>query len=109
MRQATGLRLREEILAHLGSRFVYYNVPTRINAPAHMLEGLAQGLFRVPKMAIVIEVKDREAMAKALESLVERANRSLAGLPRQSEPDRHWRDPAAQESRRRLRLPPDRR
>ena len=58
-------------------------MPTKINAPSHILEGLAQGVFRVPKMAIVIEVKDREAVAKALEMLVESANRTLRTVPRQ--------------------------
>ncbi len=70
VRQATGLRLREDFLVHLGSRLTLYNVPTKVNAPSHILEGLAQGFFRVPKMAILIEVKDREPIARALETLV---------------------------------------
>jgi len=78
--QSTGLRLREDILVHLGSRFTFYNVPTKVNAPSHILEGLAQGVFRVPKMAILIEVKDREAMARALERLVESGNQTLRTL-----------------------------
>jgi len=84
VRQATGLRLREDILVHLGSRLTFYNVPTKVNAPAHILEGLAQGFFRVPKMAILIEVKNRQAIAKALDTLVESANQTLRALPRQS-------------------------
>ena len=36
-----GLDLREDILAHLGSRVVLYTVPTRINAPSNVLEGVA--------------------------------------------------------------------
>jgi len=83
VRHLTGLRLREDILVHLGSRFTFYNVPTKVNAPSHILEGLAQGVLRVPKIALLIDVKDREAMARALERLVESANRSLRTLPGQ--------------------------
>ncbi|MFI5460254.1 MAG: DUF1559 domain-containing protein [Isosphaerales bacterium] len=82
--QATGLRLREDILVHLGPRMTFYNVGTKINAPSHILEGLAQGFFRVPKMAILIEVKDREAIAKALATLVESANQTLLTPPGRS-------------------------
>jgi prepilin-type processing-associated H-X9-DG protein len=70
---ATGLHLREDLLVHLGSRFTFYNVPVKVNAPSHILEGLAQGFFRVPKLALVVDVKNREAVAKALEKLVDRA------------------------------------
>jgi len=81
VRQATGLSLREDILVHLGSRLTFYNVATKVNAPSHILEGLAQGVFRVPKMAVLIEVKNREATAKSLETLVEWANRTLRTFP----------------------------
>jgi hypothetical protein len=70
---ATGLHLREDLLVHLGSRFTFYNVPVKVNAPSHILEGLAQGYFRVPKMALVVDVKNREAVAKALEKVIDRA------------------------------------
>jgi len=69
VRQATGLRLREDFLAPLGSRTVLYTVPTRTNAPPNVLTGLAQAILFAPKSVVVIEVKDRAAVAKALEAL----------------------------------------
>jgi prepilin-type processing-associated H-X9-DG protein len=83
---ATGLRLREDVLVNLGSRWTFYNVPTRANAPSNILEGLAQGFFRVPKMAFVIEVKNRDAMARSLSRFVLRARDTLRNEPRQSMP-----------------------
>jgi hypothetical protein len=70
---ATGLHLREDLFVHLGSRFTFYNVPVKVNAPSHILEGLAQGFFRAPKMALVVDVKDHDAVAKALRKLAQRA------------------------------------
>ena len=40
LQQLTGLNLRDELLAPLGSRVVVYTVPTQINAPTNMLAGL---------------------------------------------------------------------
>ncbi len=41
--------LHDEIFAHLGTRFTFYDVATRINSPSHILESFAQGVFRVPR------------------------------------------------------------
>ena len=56
---------------------------TRINAPSHILESTAQGLFRVPKMAIVAEVKNHDLLAKSIEKLIDHANQTLRGMPMQ--------------------------
>ena len=48
----------------------YYVVPTRINAPTNVLEGLVQGLVHIPRATLVIEVKDADAFAKVLDRLV---------------------------------------
>ena len=74
MQQVTGLRLRDDVLAHLGPRFVFYHEPTRINAPGNVAAGLVQAFLTIPKASLIVEVKDRAAMAKALDTLAERAN-----------------------------------
>jgi hypothetical protein len=70
VRQATGLRLREEILSRLGPRMTYYAVPSRIIAPTNPLEGLAQGLVHTPRASLAIELKDAASFAKVLDDLV---------------------------------------
>ncbi|HZW33054.1 MAG TPA: DUF1559 domain-containing protein, partial [Isosphaeraceae bacterium] len=74
VRQMTGLRLRDDLLAHLGPRFVYYHVPTRVNAPGNVVTGLFQAFLTIPNSSLILEVKDRAAVAKALDTLAERAN-----------------------------------
>ena len=78
--QALGLKLRDEFLAHLGSRFVGYTVPTRVNAATNPLAGIAQGIVFVPKTSIVVEVKDHAAVLKALDLLAGRVNRAMRSL-----------------------------
>ena len=65
---------------HLGSRIVWYTVPTRVNAATNPLAGFAQGMVFVPKTAIVVEVRDHEAVAKALDTLAPRINRAMRSL-----------------------------
>src|SRR5262249_48234642 len=65
VQEATGLGLRDELLAHLGPRFTFYTIPTKVNAAMNPLAGLVQGLVFVPKAALVVELKDREAVARA--------------------------------------------
>ncbi len=78
--QAVGLKLREEFLAFLGTRFVCYTVPTRVNAATNPLAGFAQGMVFVPKSSIEVEVRDRAAVAKALDILAPRVNRLMRAL-----------------------------
>ena len=85
--RATGLRLRQDILAHLGPRIAFYAVPTRINAPTNVLEGLLQGLAHTPRATLLIELKDADAFAGVLDQLVAVAQRFLsdqAALPPES-------------------------
>ncbi len=85
VKQATGLKLRDEILAPLGSRVVVYTVPSQINAPPNVLEGLAHGLVFAPKTSVVVEVKDRDAAAQALEAVARWSNRPVPVQPDQGE------------------------
>jgi hypothetical protein len=77
MERATGKRLRADILAHLGPRIVFYDVPTKVNAPTNPLAGLALGLAHTAKTSLVIEVKDTEAFGKVLDELVASAEESF--------------------------------
>jgi prepilin-type processing-associated H-X9-DG protein len=77
VRKATGLRFRQDILTQLGPRMAFYVVPTRINAPTNVLEGLVQGVARVPKATLVIEVKDHDRFARTLDQLVTSAQEFL--------------------------------
>jgi hypothetical protein len=77
----TGLALREDLLAHLGTTFTIYNVPSRINAPIHFFEGLVQGLVRMPRLALVVDVKNHDQLAKAIDKIVERVNQESRGQP----------------------------
>ena len=78
------LSLHDEVFAHLGTRFTFYNVATRLNAPSHVLESFAQGLFRAPKMALVAEVKNRDPLARSIEKLFDRVQKLLHTAPGQS-------------------------
>ncbi len=78
--QTLGLKLRDEFLAHLGSRFVCYTVPTRVIAATNPLAGIVQGMVFVPKTSIVVEVKDHAAVARALDTLAPRVNRAMRSL-----------------------------
>ncbi len=102
LRRLLGVSLEDEVLAHLGTRFTFYNVATKVNGPSHVLESVALGLFRAPKMVLVAEVKNRDALVKPLEKLVDRANDGLrdAGFDGRA---LHGRDPATEERRDRLR------
>ena len=89
VQRATGLRLRQDILAHLGPGMAYYVVPTRINAPTNMLEGLAQGLVHTPRATVLIDLKDAGAFAGVLDQLVAVAQKFLsdqAALPPEGPP-----------------------
>ncbi len=78
VQQMTGLKLRDDLLAPLGSRVVIYTVPTKINAPPNVLAGLAHALVFAPRLTVVIDVKDHDAVARAIDS--------LAKFPRQPAP-----------------------
>lgn len=69
-RNVTGLRIRDDLLAQLGSKATYFFLPTRGDAPIQALAGLAQGFLRTPRYAAILEVKDAAAFAKLLDGAV---------------------------------------
>ncbi len=93
VRRATGRRLREDILAHLGPTMTYYEVPTKVNAATNPIAGLAQGLTHVPKACLVIEVDDAEAFAPILDDVMKGLAAGLQPPPR---PNRKQDAPAVE-------------
>jgi prepilin-type processing-associated H-X9-DG protein len=84
LKEFLGISLHDDLFAHLGTRFTFYNVATRVNAPAHIIESLAQGLFRAPRMALVAEVKNRDPLARSIEKVFDRAQKVLRPVPGRS-------------------------
>ncbi|WP_406694895.1 DUF1559 domain-containing protein [Singulisphaera sp. Ch08] len=72
-RNVTGLRIRDDLLAQLGSKVTYFSLPSRGDAPSHALAGLAQGFLRTPRYAAILEVKDAAAFAKLLDGAVSKS------------------------------------
>ncbi len=75
MKEFAGLKLREDILAPLGSRVVLYTLPSRINAPPNVMTGLAHALTFAPRSTVVIDVKDPKPVARALEVIAGEINK----------------------------------
>jgi prepilin-type processing-associated H-X9-DG protein len=82
-RDMLGLDLHDDLLVHLGPRMTVYTVPSKRNAPTNLIEGAAQGFLIVPRTAAIIEVKDREAVARALDTLAGRAEDALKSFAQQ--------------------------
>jgi prepilin-type processing-associated H-X9-DG protein len=77
LNNVTGHRLRDDVLPELGSRMTFYVVPDKVNAPSNILAGLMQGLVLTPSAALVIEMKDRPALARALDDVFKQARTNL--------------------------------
>lgn len=77
IRETTGRDLRRDVLGPLGPRMVLYTVPTRINAPTNPFAGFLQGLVRVPRTTLLVELKDPAAFGETLDALVPELNKDL--------------------------------
>ncbi len=85
VKSKTRLRLKEDILAHLGPKVAWYVLPAKAAAtPAApgvpsllgtMMAGM--GMDQVPKLAIVFDVDDPKAFGKVLDELMAATNREL--------------------------------
>ncbi len=75
--QVTGLKLREDVLAHLGPKVSVSTVPTRGNLPTNALMGFASGMVHVPRTTVLIEIRDPGAFAKSFDTLIAKANQML--------------------------------
>ncbi|HWE38004.1 MAG TPA: DUF1559 domain-containing protein [Isosphaeraceae bacterium] len=77
---ATGLRLREDILAHLGPRVAFYVVPTIGSEPTNPFSGFFRGYVHIPKAVALVEVDDPAAFGKSLDALAKAANDAFGRL-----------------------------
>jgi hypothetical protein len=73
-REATGRRLREDVLARVGPRVVFADVPVRVLVTSNPVDGFARSLARVPRLSALIELRDRANFLKDLEALAKWAN-----------------------------------
>ena len=73
-REATGRRLREDVLARVGPRAVLADVPTQVFVSSDRMSGFVQGLARVPRLSVLIELHDRAGFLKDLEAVATWAN-----------------------------------
>jgi len=71
-REITGVRIRDDLLAHLGSKMKIYVQTSQQPAQAHALGGLVSGLLGTPRVMVVVEAKDRAELAKLLERMAAR-------------------------------------
>jgi len=78
------LRLREDVLSHLGPKVAWYVLPTKPGATAAPLAPSMMGMMmagagldQVPKLAIVFDLDDPAAFGKVLDELMAFANREL--------------------------------
>jgi prepilin-type processing-associated H-X9-DG protein len=73
MEQSIGIRLRQDLLAKLGPRMAFVIFPPR----ASHFGGLLDLWLYPPKMALVVEVRDRDAFLAALDRAMATANERL--------------------------------
>ena len=79
------LRLKEDILAHVGPKVAWYLLPAKAGASAapaampNMLGAMMAGvgMDQVPKLAVVCDIDDAKAFGKVLDELMAATNREL--------------------------------
>jgi prepilin-type processing-associated H-X9-DG protein len=77
VRNLTGVRLRDDVLPHLGPTITWYTLPDRDAAPVGFIAVLARGLLGAPRPVVRIAVKDPAAFAKVLDDVMAALDASL--------------------------------
>jgi prepilin-type processing-associated H-X9-DG protein len=77
-KQQTGLDLRSDVLAALGSRWAFYVEPRTVAAPLTPIDMLLSWVTKMPPAVAVVEVRDAGKLKSALEALARVANPMLA-------------------------------
>lgn len=89
VQEKTKLRLKEDILAHLGPKVAVYVAPSPKStdaskaAPTNPALGMALsmlGMTEVPRLTVVAEIDDPKAFGRTLDALMIAANQGLRGL-----------------------------
>ncbi len=81
----TKLRLKEDVLAHVGPKIAVYNAPAsrsadaKVAAPAGPLAAMLGGK-EIPRLTIVAEIDDPKAFGRSLDALMIAANQGLRSL-----------------------------
>ena len=70
----TGKKLRDDVLSRFGPRLLLADVPTRMLVPTAPFDAMARGMARVPRLSLLIEIKDRPRLIEDLEALAKCAN-----------------------------------
>jgi hypothetical protein len=71
---ATGQRLREDILGHLGPNVVGFILPSKSKTPTDPLTGFITGWAHVPGIVIMADIDDSKAVVRALDGIVKALN-----------------------------------
>ncbi len=81
----TKLRLKEDVLAHVGPKIAVYNAPAsrsadaKAAAPSGPLAALLGGK-EIPRLTIVVEIDDPKVFGRSLDALMIAANQGLRSL-----------------------------
>jgi prepilin-type processing-associated H-X9-DG protein len=78
LRQMTGFDLRDDLLGALGPQWAFYSMPQKIEAPGTPLGGLGSWVLNPPKLAAVVQVKDRERLEASVKKIIDLTNDQLA-------------------------------
>ena len=78
--QSTGMKLREDVLDSLGSRWAFFVEPRSIPAPLTPINALGAGFTRIPPVHLVGEVNDAGKLKNSLTALGQALNPRLAEL-----------------------------
>ncbi len=70
----TGRRLREDILSKIGPRVLLADVPTRVLVSTNPFDSVVRGMARVPRLSLLVEIKDRAGLIGDLEALAKWVN-----------------------------------
>ena len=98
VKEKTKLRLKEDLLAHLGPKMAWYVLPaTKKAAGPAGLAGKLGSAIEVPRFAMVIDVDNPTAFAKVLDQGMQALNRELKamGKPPVAQPAKGARAKAA--------------
>ena len=104
MKATTKLRLKEDVLAHLGPKVAWYILPNKGTTAAPAAPGFfgtmlaSVGMDQVPRLAIVVDIDDPVAFGKVLDQAMVAVNREFKaqatkGLDEEAKGSRNRRPP----------------
>ncbi len=80
VKEKTKLRLKEDILAHIGPKIAWYSLPGKGgSAPKPVASGMLAGMEN-PRLALVLDIDDPTAFGKVLDQVIAAANREFKSM-----------------------------